>query len=246
MTEDVIQKIDRRTKAGRAMLKPPSAEEKAAIAAAARRKVKIVSSDAPDDLPPEEVEVPLQRTVRRETREPTREATRRNTRDKVEVVGRNGERLSRRREMGIDPFHIDPAIIPKGWEYQWNTISVTGNKDVVADMNLLMMENGWRAVPSSRHPGRYMPAGYNGAIIRGGLQLEERPKALSDEARAEDLRAAKQLVSDRNEALQLTTLRGRMADGFEMGGKYRGTGGNVRISIDQGGDIAPPQHEVEE
>lgn len=243
---DEIQKISPTSKVGKAMLKPPSKAEKAAIAAAARRKVKIVQPPDLGDLGDAEVEVPVQRMVRRVTREPTREATRRNTRDKVEVVGRNGEKLSRRREMGIDPFAIDPRIIPDGWEYQWNTISVTGNKDVVADMNLLMMENGWRAVPASRHPGRYMPTGYEGAIIRGGLQLEERPKALSDEARAEDQRAAHQLVSDRNEALQLTSMRSRMADGFEMGGKYRGTGGNVRISIDQAGDIPAAKYEVEE
>lgn len=245
MTEEIIQKIDRRTKAGRAMLKPPSEAEKAAIAAAAARKVKVVHRDGSED--DVHAETPPERVSRKATREPTREAARTNTRGKVEVVGRNGEKLSRRREMGIDPFYIDPAIVPTGWEYQWNAISVTGNQDVLADQNLLMAENGWRPVPSERHAGRYMPVGHTGAIIRGGQRLEERPKALSDEARSEDLRAARQLVTDRNESLQLTSVRGRMPDGFEMGGKYRGTGGNVRISIDQGSDL-PQQaaHQVEE
>lgn len=245
MTDEIIKKIDGRSKEARALRKPPGPAEKAAIEAASNRKVNVELNDgAAGDV---RVEQEPERLSRKVTREPTRETTRPTTRGKVQVVGHNGEVLSRRREMGIDPFYIDPAIIPKGWEYQWNAISVTGNQDVLADQNLLMAENGWRPVPSDRHAGRYMPVGHKGAIIRGGQRLEERPKVLSDEARDEDFRAAKQLVTDRNEALQLTSMRGRMPDGFEMGGKYRGTGGNVRISIDQGADL-PQQaaHQVEE
>jgi hypothetical protein len=233
-----IQKVSRFSKAGRAMLKPPTAREKAAIKQAAKRP----TAPPQDDY---DVDVPQRRMARQDLREPTREATRVPGRSRIEVRGRDGEVLSRRRESGIDPFHIDPSIIPDGWEYQWNAISVTGNQDVLADQNLLMAENGWRPVPSDRHAGRYMPAGHRGAIIRGGQRLEERPKALSDEARNEDLRAANQLVSDRNEALQLTAMKSRLPDGFEMSRKYRGAGGDVRISIDKGDDIPRPQHDIE-
>ena len=75
----------------------------------------------------------------------------------------------------------------------------------------------------------------------------ERPKSLSDEARAEDIRLAKQLISDRNESLKLSGMRKNMGDGFEMGNKYRGTGGDIRMSIDRSLDVpSPPSHELAE
>ena len=123
-------------------------------------------------------------------------------------------------------------------------VSVVGNAELLLDQNLMFAENGWRPVPSGRYPGRFMPAGHKGSIIRGQQMLMERPAALCDEARADDIRAAKQLISDRNESLKLSGVRKAMADGFEMSGKYRGTGGNIRMSIDPGLDIPVPQHTV--
>ena len=165
-------------------------------------------------------------------------------RGRLEAVGRNGEVLSRRRTQAGDIFAIEAALIPKGWEYQWAAISVTGNTEILLDQNLMMAENGWRPVPADRYPGKFMPAGHKGSIIRGGQMLMERPKSLSDEARAEDLKLARQLISDRNEALKLSGLKKQMADGFEMGGRYRGTGGDIRMSIDRALDVAPPSHEL--
>lgn len=242
-----IKEIAPNSKMARAMRAPPNAAEKRAIAEAAKRRIEI-ESDGDLDFDDDVQEQPIRRRVtRQQTREPTREASRSNGRaGRVVIAGRNGEELTRKRRVGIDPFYIDPAIIPEGWVYQWNAITVLGNQDVLADQNLLMAENGWRPVPADRHPGRYMPPGHKGAIIRGGQRLEERPRALSEEARMEELAAANQLVTDRNEALQLTTMRSRMADGFEMGGKYRGTGGNVRISIDNAVDIPRAGHEIED
>ena len=165
-------------------------------------------------------------------------------RGRSEAVGRNGEVLSRRRTQAGDIFAIEAALIPKGWEYQWCAVSVVGNTEILLDQNLMMAENGWRPVPADRYPGKFMPAGHKGSIIRGGQMLMERPKSLSDEARAEDLKLARQLISDRNEALKLSGLKKQMADGFEMGGRYRGTGGDIRMSIDRALDVAPPSHEL--
>ena len=165
-------------------------------------------------------------------------------RGRSEAVGRNGEVLSRRRTQAGDIFAIEAALIPKGWEYQWCAVSVVGNTEILLDQNLMMAENRWRPVPADRYPGKFMPAGHKGSIIRGGQMLMERPKSLSDEARAEDLKLARQLISDRNEALKLSGLKKQMADGFEMGGRYRGTGGDIRMSIDRALDVAPPSHEL--
>src|SRR5438132_1334222 len=46
---------------------------------------------------------------------------------RVEVVGRNGEVLSRSRIQGVDPFEVPAHLIPNGWEYQWNPVTITGN-----------------------------------------------------------------------------------------------------------------------
>lgn len=186
------------------------------------------------------------RNGRAASRQPGRQAQRTNERGMAPVIGRNGEILSRKRRSGIDIFDIPKELIPEGWEYQWCAVSVVGNKEILLDQNLLMAENGWRPVPSDRYPGRFMPEGHKGNIIRGDQMLMERPSILCQEARAEDERNARQLVSDRNESLKIQKAKGDMPDGFEMSRKYRGTGGDVRMTIDPGLDIPPPQHQLAE
>ncbi len=178
---ETIQKVDGRTRAARA--------QRAGVAA---------SRSMPID--PDVQAMPDRPSVRGNVREQVREPTRETLRD-GEVVGRNGEVLSRRRSSVGDIFQIPPTIIPKEWEYQWCAISVVGNTEVLLDQNLMFAENGWRPVPSERHDGRYMPVGHRGNIVRGGQMLMERPKALCDEARREDQRAAVQQIKDRDQSL---------------------------------------------
>ena len=221
-TTETIQKVDGRSRQARA------------ARAAAR------SAQQPID--PEPVRRHSPRTDIRP--EPVREPMRAATRGGTVARGRNGEILTRKRSGSTDPFHIDAKIIPDGWEYQWNAVTIIGNGEVLMDQNLRMAENGWRPVPADRHPGQFMPAGHAGSILRGGQRLDERPKILSDEARAEDLAAARQLISDRNDALMLKSVRKNLGDGFEMGRKYRGTGGDLRMSIDKALDIPAPSHQL--
>ena len=111
-----------------------------------------------------------------------------------EVIGRNGEVLSRKRTLSGDIFAIPKELIPDGWEYQWAAISVVGNTEIMMDQNLMFNENGWRPVPSDRYPGRFMPAGHKGNITRGGQMLMERPAVLCEQARQEDIRNARQFL----------------------------------------------------
>jgi hypothetical protein len=164
--------------------------------------------------------------------------------DHVIVRGRDGEDLMRRQSNTGDPFHVPPEAIPPGWAYQWVAESVFGDQHVVLSQRMAMDNNGWKAVPAERHDGMFLPRGAEGAIRRGGLILCERPQALQDEARAEERRAADQLIADRNASVALDTKKA-LPPGYEMGGKYRGTSPQVNMSIDPGADIPRPAHEVE-
>jgi hypothetical protein len=179
----------------------------------------------------------------RDEREPVRRAPREDT---GEVLGRNGEVLSRTRTGGVDIFNFDRNIIPKGWDYQWNVVTVSGNAEIVLDHALGMYQNGWRPVPAERHPGLFVAKGKTGEIIRGGQRLEERPMSLTVQARAEDLRNARQLITDRNDALKLSGVKKSMPEGFDMSNRYRNTGANVNISIDKALDIPSPNYEIAE
>jgi hypothetical protein len=95
-------------------------------------------------------------------------------------------------EEGTDKFYIDPRVIPDGWSYEWRTLTVLGKEDPSYAVNLA--RKGWEAVPRSRHP-EMMPEGYPGnTIVRDGQMLMERPKEITDEAKAKEYRAARDQV----------------------------------------------------
>lgn len=167
----------------------------------------------------------------------TRASARTRPDGRLEVTGRNGEVLSRTRTYVGDIFEIPKEMIPLGWSYQWNAVSIAGNSEIILDQNHMMHQNGWRPVPAERYAGTLVPKGATGNIIRGQQMLMERPQSLTDEARAEDLRNAKQLISDRNESLKLTKVRDQLPEGMEMAGKYKGTGGGMRMEIDKSLDV---------
>lgn len=167
----------------------------------------------------------------------TRTSPRTNASGRIEVTGRNGEALSRTRTYVGDIFEIPKEMIPENWDYQWNAVSIAGNSEIILDQNHMMHQNGWRPVPAERYAGTLVPKGATGNIIRGQQMLMERPLALSLEARAEDLRNAHQLISDRNESLKLTKVKDQLPDGMEMAKRYKGTGGGVKLQIDKSLDV---------
>lgn len=177
-------------------------------------------------------------------RTPTRASARTRTDGRIEVVGRGGEVLSRTRTHVGDIFEIPQSMIPKGWSYQWNAASIAGNSDILLDQNHMMHQNGWRPVPAERYAGTLVPAGSVGPILRGQQILMERPEALTQEAQKEDLRNARQLISDRNESLKLTKVKSELGEGIEMSGKYKGTGGGIRMQIDKSLDVLEVNREA--
>lgn len=171
------------------------------------------------------------------TRTQTRVSARTLSNGRLEVTGRDGEALSRTRTYVGDIFEIPLDMIEPGWSMQWNAVSIAGNSEIILDQNHMMHQNGWRPVPAERFAGTLVPKGATGPIIRGQQMLMERPQSLTDEARAEDLRNAKQLVSDQNEALKLTKVKDQLPDGMAMSNRYKGTGGGVKLQIDKSLDV---------
>jgi len=81
---------------------------------------------------------------------------------------------------------------PDGWDYQWKMKLLMGEEQHAYAVELA--RNGWEPVPLSRHPD-LMPVGWSGTTIEvDGLILMERPKIFTDEARAEEQRAAREAV----------------------------------------------------
>lgn len=158
----------------------------------------------------------------------------------------NGVPLTRSRPSAgtEDLMEIPANEIPEGWEYQWNTMTVY-NEPMTSEVNN-MWANGWRPVPAERHPGRIMPLGHKGEIIHKGARLEMRPKYLSDEARAEDMRKALALRGEQNAMMMAKGRMGDLAPGMSMDGqRYRGVSPNLRTSIGPEGEAPRPGYERE-
>lgn len=162
---------------------------------------------------------------------------------RVEVEGHGGVRLSRKRSGNTDPYAIPPHIIPTGWDYQWNTYTVAGQEAV--DSQILMAENGWRPVPAERHAGMFMPEGHKGVVLRGGMRLEERPSALTQEARQEDYEKAVGQVQDQNAQLFGEKKFGRGFENRSFAGRSRAAGDGIRQGVEVASDAPRPRLEID-
>lgn len=103
---------------------------------------------------------------------------------------------------GNDKYYIPLEDIPPDWEYEWKRKSVFNVEDPAYMVQLA--RKGWEPVPASRHP-EFMPiSGKYNTIERDGMILMERPKEISDEARARDAREARFRMQAQKEHLQST------------------------------------------
>jgi hypothetical protein len=97
-----------------------------------------------------------------------------------------------------DRFKVEASEIPPGWSYEWKRKTVYGKEDPAYEVELA--RGGWEPVPASRHPSM-MPKGKYETIERDGMILMERPKELSDDARAAELRRARLQVRSKEQQL---------------------------------------------
>lgn len=138
---------------------------------------------------------------------------------------------------GEDKFFVDPADIPDGWDYEWKRRTVYGAEDPA--YQVAIARRGWEPVPASRHPSM-MPSGYTGQTIeRDGMVLMERPKEISDEARAHELRKARRQVRAKEEQLTAAPAgqferenKDRM--GVERGGLMKLNKSYERVQVPEG------------
>lgn len=145
----------------------------------------------------------------------------------------------RRVRQGTDRYAFDRAIIPDGWTYEWKRYSVLGQEDpgYLAELHQV----GYTPVPAERHPGKFLPEGFKGNIVIGGMILMERPLDLEKEARAEDkFRADSQVHGSR----QQFGLAPR-ARGFEGPDEHPSARRNsyVRSSVESV-DVPRPKYET--
>ncbi len=178
------------------------------------------------------------------TREPPREPVRGET----VYRGRNGEVLTRSTVINSgDPLYFDPAIVPDGWEYQWNTTDVYGSKDHTRQQSIIMYRQGWRPVPAERHPGVFMPHDYKGPVTVAGAMLEERPKGMCDEARIQQVAEARQQMRTQSDSV-MGKMNKALPDGYASPNatqrrSFKTGGDNLRMSIDRALDAPTPSYQ---
>lgn len=192
------------------------------------------------------------RTKRPYNRRPAREdVARAPVRDlpRGQYRGRNGELLTRKVPSNGDQYQFPPNLKEPGWDYQWLTEILLNNPDVVRRHNHQMYQAGWRPVLAvGRWNGVFGPPEDVGHIRVGDSGLYERPLDMTKDARSEEIKKAHQQMRDRDESLMggKANIRGSFGqgNGIEMGGKYRGTGAQLRMSIDPALDAPAPSHQL--
>lgn len=105
---------------------------------------------------------------------------------------RDGMRTRKRKGGNVDKFHIPPEIIPEGTTYEWKRLTTMGMEDPGYYVGL--REQGWLPVKAENHPEFMPPDWSKGTIERDGMILMERPSYLTEEARQEDIQAARDAV----------------------------------------------------
>jgi hypothetical protein len=188
---------------------------------------------------------------RRPGRPPTRttvprEATPRKS-ARGEYLGRDGEVLKRTVVQQSDEFEIPGHLKEPGWDYQWLSEHIYNNPGIVRRHNHAMYQAGWRPVlAKGKWNGVFGPESDVGHIRVGDSGLYERPAQMSEDARNDDKRKAVAQMRDRDQSLmgKKANIRNGLSEGYEMGGKYRGTGGDIRMAIDPALDVPGPSYQA--
>ncbi len=136
-------------------------------------------------------------------------------RDPNTIYTRDGRPIEMERIKNQNSDYSDLAsfgiVPPDGWVYGWRTVSV---KNAPAIQEIADDESrGWTPVPASRHPGKIMPRGFDGAIQYGAMMLKERPAQAEAYSRQQERMAAQ---SQLNISRSMTGLMQRASPNSDM------------------------------
>ena len=123
---------------------------------------------------------PVRPPLRAEMREDSRARAKRRT---AEITANGGLDIDT-----VDKFFIDKSRVPDGWDYEWKRDATFGKEDP-SYMSALLM-TGWEPVPTEDMP-ELMPGMKEPAIRRDGMILMQRPKEISEAARAKEYQRAR-------------------------------------------------------
>ena len=114
---------------------------------------------------------------------------------------RNEQRLTRKKGLSTDKFHVPDNLKQPGMSYEWKRMTNMGMPDREHQVGLA--ENHWKPVQTEEMPGM-MPNDYSGAIERGGQVLMSRPSYLTEEAQNEVLDISQQRVRTQEKRLGMS------------------------------------------
>lgn len=177
---------------GRPPRKPPEQTAQPEMAFQPDQPVQEAASPLPD----------MREDMRADMRGPLRDEDSRSEAERIanDILMRNS---------GIDPdvhddFALPPSVPtwmdergvthwgPDGWEYQWKRRLAGGAEDPGYEVSL--KQNGWRAVPASRHREMMPTQGHYEIIERKGMVLMECPsKLVAHQRNIEQRRAAESM-----------------------------------------------------
>jgi hypothetical protein len=115
-----------------------------------------------------------------------------------------GERVRTLRGLqAIDPYFIPVELLGRypDLSFEWKEHEIYGRPDELQRTSY--EQQGWRAVPYRMFPELGLP-GARGPIIRRDMVLMERPKHLTEQARAEEIALARQSERAYRERAQVT------------------------------------------
>lgn len=103
-------------------------------------------------------------------------------------------------EGGGDEFYVPKRLIPRGYSVEWKRVS-TINKEEDDSYFVGLADQGWEPATTDQFP-TLVSKNYKGkSIIRKGMMLMIRPVELTEEARQEDIAAAREQVESKLQAL---------------------------------------------
>lgn len=122
------------------------------------------------------------------------------------MANRSTTERRRPREEEESIYWIDPKVVPPGMKYQWKTEMVMGMQ--AREMLASNLKNGWKPVPSERHPD-LVPPPLPGQepetlIRRGGHILCEMPEEYVQEDYDNNERRTKETTHAKEAELGMT------------------------------------------